>query len=106
VVGLANGIGAALGAALAAFGLVSVAGIQGAILAVACLCAVTGAALVGGRTRAAALVAAVVAVAALVPGRLPQKMLLAVVGPRHQDLLFYEEARTATVSVIKNRING
>jgi spermidine synthase/tetratricopeptide (TPR) repeat protein len=48
----------------------------------------------------------VAAVAAAAPTELPRKMLLAVVGPRHQDLVHYDEARTATVAVIQNQLNG
>jgi spermidine synthase/tetratricopeptide (TPR) repeat protein len=39
------------------------------------------------------------------PGDLPKQMLHAVVGNHHQEFLYYEEARTATVSVIHNTIN-
>jgi spermidine synthase/tetratricopeptide (TPR) repeat protein len=48
----------------------------------------------------------VLGILAFVPGKLPEKMLLEVVGPRHQEIAHYEEARTATVAVIENQING
>jgi spermidine synthase/tetratricopeptide (TPR) repeat protein len=65
-------------------------------------------ALWGGSRRASGFLPllAVIVLGAVVPSKLPQKMLLEVVGPRHQALAHYEEARTATVAVIQNQING
>ncbi|MBW2457553.1 MAG: tetratricopeptide repeat protein, partial [Deltaproteobacteria bacterium] len=114
-VGLVNGLGSALGAVSAAWFLVPLAGIQTAFAWLALSCAATaGVSLVvtgkGGRLVRllwAALPLALVAwVVEVMPERLPRHMLLAVVGPRHQVLHHYEEARTSTVSVIENQING
>jgi spermidine synthase len=119
MVALVNGVGAALGTAAAALGGISVAGIQGTVTGLATLSAlVAGGALVirspmgkGWRSIGGAAlwmtgpwIFTVWAVGSM-PARLPQKLLLAVVGPRHQDLLYHEEGRTASVAVIKNQIN-
>ncbi len=114
IVGLVNGLGSTLGSLIGAFGLVSFAGMQGAILAAAvsaALCASGILAVTARRnTRSLALsMSPAVATAILVlaiPHALPRRMLHRVLGERHWDLLHYEEARTGTVSVIRNRING
>jgi spermidine synthase len=115
VVFLVNGAGSTLGALAAAFGLVTLVGIQGAFFLLALLSAAASAALVvyrpGRRRRAAQLaalapLAAPALLAALMPRGLPKQMLLKAVGERHQTLLYYEEARTGTISVIRNQING
>ena len=115
VVFLANGVGSTLGALVAAFGLVSWIGIQGAFLAIALLCAAAAGAVAMARSGqvsvrsqlvALAPLALVVGVAATMPGGLPRSMLLRAVGARHQTLVHYEEARTGTISVIVNQING
>jgi spermidine synthase len=134
VVGLVNGVGSALGALTAAWGLVSLAGLQAAFTALSLLSAAgsslalsvripadrataAGDSGLGGHARrhshsarrgplvAAPLVAAAL-VAWVMPGDLPRAMLLKIVGERHQTLLYYEEARTSTVSVIHNQINA
>ncbi len=119
-VGLVNGIGSALGALAAAFGLMALAGIQHALVLIAWLCCVGACALLAApalaatdarRKRTALLSAVAVAIPTLVetarmPAGLPRSMLLAAVGDHHQTLLYYEEARTGTVSVTSNRING
>ncbi|MGE5783367.1 MAG: fused MFS/spermidine synthase [Myxococcales bacterium] len=112
-IGLTNGIGATLGSAAAALGLVSLLGIQGVISCVSLACACVAAWLLLGSVRSwtqravrAIPLAACIAIVLLAPKDLPQRMLLSVVGPRHQSLLHYEEARTATVSVIRNGIHG
>jgi spermidine synthase len=111
-----NGIGAACGALIAALGLITVTGIQGAFVTLALLSSVASAAVFAASRRrsknktTAALaflpVATTVALALLMPRSMPRDMLLATVGPRHQTLLHYEEARTGTVSVTRNDING
>jgi spermidine synthase len=115
VVFLVNGVGSTLGALVAAFGLVSWVGIQGAFFVIALVCAAAAGALVLARTPHVALrsqiaalapLAVVVVLAATMPRGLPRLMLLRAVGARHQTLLHYEEARTGTVSVIVNQING
>lgn|GEM_PF-567488 len=111
-VGLTNGIGAALGATLTAFGLVPVLGLSAVLGTFALLLGlvVTALSLQGASRRkpriGGGLVPLGVAVALLVaPRDLPKQMLHAVVGNRHHEFLFYQEARTATVSVIRNSIN-
>lgn len=112
VIALVNGLGAACGAAVAALGIVSLLGIQPALLTLMALPCIAAAALLIQRltlrNTAIALATALPAVfvALFMPAELPRSMLLASVGPRHQVLLHYEEARTGTVSVIRNEING
>ena len=113
-IGLVNGLGAAAGALLGATVLVPALGIQYAFLVLAVLAAATagGVEYVGRGGGRRALVAALVPVAVtavlafVLPRELPRQMLLAVLGPRHVELLHYDEARTGTVSVTRNRING
>ncbi len=118
-IGLVNGLGAAAGALVAAFGLVAVAGIQWALVLLSWLCCAGAAAIVlvaplpqpssALRTRVSlvTLVALPTILATIrMPDRLPRRMLLRAAGDRHQTLLYYEEARTGTVSVTFNRING
>ncbi len=110
-VGWVNGIGAGVGGLVVALGLVSQFGIQRAfvLMAVLSLAAALAVAWVTwpGRRVPALLVAslALVSTVAVIPEQLPRQMLLAVVGPRHQRLLHYAEARIATISVIENRIH-
>lgn len=119
VVGLVNGLGAAAGALVAAFGLVAVAGIQWALVLLSWLCCAGAAAIalfmpsstassaIRTRVSLAALFALPTILATIrMPDGLPRRMLLRAVGDRHQTLLYYEEARTGTVSVTLNRING
>ncbi len=113
VVGLVNGLGASLGACGAAFGLISWIGIQGAISLVAVILASLSLVLLTGSTRSRTLSAMAWAPLLVtmvtiwrVPHDLPKRMLISVVGQRHQQLLYYEEARTATVSVIRSSIQG
>jgi spermidine synthase len=111
--GLVNGLGAAAGATVASFGLVTWLGIQGVVSVSSAFLALVVAALFirVAKTRTerwgACLPAIMVLFAiVLVPRDLPKRMLSSVVGKRHQQLIYYEEARTATVSVIGNSING
>ncbi len=112
-VGLVNGLGATAGASVTTLGLVAWLGIQGSLSTIALVSAATAAWLLFESTAktkwrgawAPAILLPLLGVA-LVPKDLPRRMLLAVVGPRHQTLLHYEEARTATVSVIENGIVG
>lgn len=114
VVALANGVGSALGALFAAAFLVELFGIQGSLVALSGVVSVISAAVamhasVGARARPAWIllpIAATLGLSSLLPSSLPRKMLMRVVGERHQKLLYYEEARTGTVSVIENKING
>ncbi|MGZ3453224.1 MAG: fused MFS/spermidine synthase, partial [Polyangiales bacterium] len=103
VVFLANGIGSALGAVVAAMALVQTLGIQGAFIALAIVSSAT--VLVLRKTRVIPL-AATIAVALIMPRALPKQMLLQAFGNAHQQLVHYEEGRTGTVSVIVNDING
>lgn len=110
IFGFVNGAGAALGAMVSAFGLVAATGIQGAFILVAGLvCLVAAAAIhLSVRTKVLSLspVVASALIALWMPRGLPQRMLLKVVGDRHQRLLHYEEGRTGTVSVTRNAIQG
>ena len=116
IVGLVNGVGAGMGALAGASILVPLAGIQNAFLIVALLLAVTAGAVVAlasdGRSwrnavsLALAPVLAVGVVAGAMPGSLPRRMLLAAFGARHVRLLHHEQARTGTISVTENQING
>jgi len=115
LVGLVNGVGSTVGALAGAFGLVSIAGIQGALIACALLAALCASGLLLTRIpwRTPLRVAfglvpsiAVAALASSLPHALPRSMLHRVLGERHWDLVHYEEGRTGTVSVIRNRING
>ncbi len=113
VIGLFNGIGAALGACVAAVGLLSWLGIQGSLSAMAIVLALLFLSLPRAsrpsrlqRSLAALPLAAVLMAVALAPPDLPRRMLLSAVGGRHQSALYYEEARTASVSVIRNSIQG
>ncbi|RLB64094.1 MAG: hypothetical protein DRI90_05460 [Deltaproteobacteria bacterium] len=115
IVGLVNGLGAGLGALASAWFLVTLAGIQAAFVLLALLSAATASIIlvvVSPRSRLATAVMAALPIAWLVlivelmPQGLPRRMLLKTVGERHQLLRHYEEARTSTVSVIENQING
>lgn len=111
---LLNGAGSALGALTASFLFVQLLGIQGAFLALGLITAVSSATLaIAYRKempkRFIALIApAVITVVLLIvmPSALPRAMLLEAVGKNHQELLYYEEGRTGTVSVTANKING
>jgi len=113
---LVNGLGSAAGSVLVALFGVELFGLRGGLVALALLpTLVAGLALFiiesrrGLVRRLGAAVAPVLALLGLLsfcPTDQPRRMLLAVVGPHHQQLLFYEEGRVATVSVLKNRING
>lgn len=112
-IGLTNGIGAALGATLTAFGLVPLLGLSAVLGTFALLLGLVVAALtLQGSSRRAVrvgggLVPIVIAVCIIVaPRDLPKRMLHSVVGKHHQQFAYYQEARTATVSVIHNTING
>jgi spermidine synthase len=112
-IGLANGLGATLGSGATALGLVSWCGIQGtlSLAALAAAAAATWLLFCDARTR-------IRQITALLPGAgtlvlvatssrdLPKRILLSVVGPRHQILVHYAEARTASVAVIRNTIHG
>ena len=111
--GLVNGLGAAAGATVASFGLVTWLGIQGVVSVSSAFLALVVAALLirvattrTGRWGASLPAIMVLFAIVLVPRDLPKRMLSSVVGKRHQQLIYYEEARTATVSVIANSING
>jgi spermidine synthase len=111
VIGLVNGLGASLGAGIAALGLVSWVGIQGAISAMAIVLGLASWIVLrktceSRRALAAVPLLLVVAMTSLLPSHLSKRMLGSVVGQRHQRILYYEEARTATVSVIRNSIQG
>jgi spermidine synthase len=115
LVTLVNGFGSAVGALAFSLGGISLLGVSGSFLMLALLCAFGAAimsyraALGWGRWRrvAVAMCAPLLLVvgAPFFPTDLPKRMLLQVVGPRHQKLLFYDEARIATISVISNGIN-
>ncbi|HQK20236.1 MAG TPA: fused MFS/spermidine synthase, partial [Polyangiaceae bacterium] len=108
-----NGLGSALGAITTSLLLGTVFSVQGAFFALAILSALMAAVVLFFtrprcfRTAGWALlpIAAVGLLALWIPSAMPRAMLLATVGPRHQTLLHYEEARTGTVSVVENRIN-
>jgi spermidine synthase len=106
VVGLVNGVGSALGALLAAFGLITAAGMQIAFVLIALLCGAVASFILIGRRAEFLPFAAVWMLAMALPHNLPRRMLLQPHGARHWTLLFYEEARTGTVSVIESSVNG
>jgi spermidine synthase/tetratricopeptide (TPR) repeat protein len=103
-----NGVGSAAGGLVAAFWLVGSLGNQGAFVLLALLCAMAGSAVLYPMRRrlAGAPLLAACACALLVPAHLPRRMLLEVLGSRHVELVHYEEARTGTISVTRNTING
>jgi spermidine synthase len=112
---LANGLGAAAGALLTSFVLVSKLGIQGSFIALALTGAVVslaimllGKSLIKFNQNALLVAPAVLTfiIAAVIPASLPRAMLEEAVGKKHQRILYYEEARTGTVSVTENKING
>jgi spermidine synthase len=113
-VGMANGIGATCGAALAASGWLGWFGIQGVLTTLALLSGALGALWFGAapkasrfRRLASAVPLLVVGLGAMgLPRDIPRRMLMHVLGARHQRLLHYEEARTASVAVIQNQIHG
>ena len=110
----ANTVGAILGSLAPALVLVSWLGIQRSIVAVAA--ALVAAGLVplalsrlpwpqrwlGGVVAITALALACTAA----PYALPRKALARKIGPEHLQFLMYEEGRTGTVAVVRNRING
>lgn len=115
VVGLVNGVGAAVGTVAVALGAISAVGIQGVVRGLASFAAATALMVLATEHRRAPwlprawTIAPVLLTAGILvwlPRALPQRVLLSVVGPKHQKLLHYEEARTATVAVIENQING
>jgi tetratricopeptide (TPR) repeat protein/spermidine synthase len=116
---LANGVACAAGSLLTSFVLVPGIGIASSFVVLAAVAAVAAlpAALLGSAAGAGGaswrrvawratpvLVAALIA--ALLPMDLPRRMLLEAVGPRHQELLHYEEGRAGTIAVTRNRVNG
>lgn len=112
---LVNGIGSAFGSLVTSFFLVDLFGIQGTLVGAALVAA--AAALVGagvlafsGKKKRAVWVSipSIVALctALLLPSALSRAMLEEAVGERYQDILFYEEGRTGTVSVTRNTINS
>lgn len=112
---LVNGTAGAAGSLLVSFGLIGWLGLERALIALSCLAFVaSGLALLVdsrgiSRLRRLALgapLATGLAVLAVLPADLPKAMLLEAVGSRHQELVFYEEGRTATVSITVNKING
>ncbi|MBN1610088.1 MAG: tetratricopeptide repeat protein [Polyangiaceae bacterium] len=114
-IGLVNGVGSAVGTLAAALGAVSAAGIQGVVLGLASIAGATALGALAAEDRRGPVFARActvvpvlltIGILARLPGALPQKVLLSVVGPRHQKLLHYEEARTGTVAVIESRINA
>jgi spermidine synthase len=112
---LANGVASAAGAVAVTAIAIPALGIQPTLFAVAAGCALASifvAALSVPRSRrrpllAVALIAcaALAAVAAL-PRDLPRRMLSASIGARQWELVHYEEGRTGTVAVARNRLNG
>ncbi len=116
IVGLVNGLGATAGALAGASVLIPLAGIQDAFLVLALLLAGGAGAVVLLSSDARAWrwttplafapLLAVGVVAAAMPTELPRRMLLQAMGARHVELLHYEEARTGTISVVRNEING
>lgn len=110
---LVNGAGAVLGALVASAGIGSLFGIHDAFRLLAALALGTSAAVIllaagrdGKRWLALAPLGTLAGMLLALPAALPRQLLLAAVGPRHQSLLHYEEARTGTISVIVNAING
>jgi tetratricopeptide (TPR) repeat protein/predicted membrane-bound spermidine synthase len=114
IASLVNGVGSAAGSLLTSFLLVGTLGIQRSLIASALLASVAAITCAVLRfspgKRKGAVVAAIPSVvtvvcALLIPAALSRAMLEEAVGDRYQDLLFYEEGRTGTVSVTKNTIN-
>ena len=112
---LVNGIASAAGAVATTAIAIPAFGIQPTLCAVAAGCAIAAIAvaalsLPGARRRPRALVAAAalaaLAAIAVLPRELPRRMLSASIGERQQEILHYEEGRTGTVAVARNRLNG
>jgi len=115
---LVNGIFAALGSVVTAFVLVPLIGIHYAFVTLYLL-VMAGALVVTGMAnglshlsrakRIAAFAGLVLALSYTVyhfPSDTPRQMLQQAVGEEHQEILHYDEGRTGTVSVTKNKING
>lgn len=110
-VGLVNGLGGVLGALTTTLCWTGWFGIQWSLLLVSALALTMASGLFwfgSARKRpiAVALCGAFGLALFAYPRELPKQVLLEVVGPKHQTLLHYDEARTATVAVISNAING
>jgi len=112
---LVNGVASAAGAVAVSAVAIPAFGLQPTLCAIAAGCAIAAvavAALSLPRPRRRPLFAvAVVACAALaavvaLPKNLPRSMLSAAIGARQWELVHYEEGRTGTVAVARNRING
>jgi spermidine synthase len=112
---LVNGVASAAGAigvtaaGIPAVGIQRTLGALAALSAIAAIVCALGAGLRAKRRRLATIAvlssAALVGVAAL-PPELPKRMFAEAVGARHQEIEHYEEGRTGTVAVIRNRLNG
>jgi len=110
---LVNGLAAAAGTLFTSLVLIPRLGLQHTVVALSLLAVVAG---LGSalwmrqplRRAKSILVLAVLAVVALIamPAQLPKALLQEAVGERHQEILYYAEGRTGTVSVTENRING
>lgn len=112
---LVNGLSGAMGSLVVSFALVQALGLQRSLVALAATALLTGGAglLLGlrrsSRTARLALAAPLflgLALLVALPAELPRALLLEAVGKRHQDLIFYKEGRTSTVSITSNKLNG
>ena len=109
----ANTAGSIAGAVLVPLGLVPLVGIARAIVlvgtaAVGAGCLALGALPSSTPARRFALAAAVAALALATlatPLDLPVRMLARKIGPRHLELVSYEEGATGTVAVVRNELN-
>ena len=115
VVILVNGIAASAGAILTSFIFVPSIGIHETFILLTGLLVITASivtifvldkpsrpVVISGGAALAVIVLAV----AVVPFELPKIMLQKAVGERHQEIIYYDEGRTGTVSVTKNKLNG
>lgn len=112
---LLNGLGSAMGSLLTSFLLVAWIGIHNALVASALFAAASAVTIGiiyikqhGLKTGLLLQIpsASILVIALLMPASLTRTMLQEAVGERHQNLLFYEEGRTGTVSVTRNTINA
>jgi len=107
----ANTAGTLIGPLLTPLVLVPWLGIIGAAVALASLASLAGAWVARpdarrGRAFAAVALGALVLAAAATPNALCQRMLARKIGAAHLDFELYEEGRSATVAVVRNRIHG
>ncbi|MCU0662794.1 MAG: tetratricopeptide repeat protein [Myxococcota bacterium] len=112
-----NGCAGALGSLVVSFGLIEWMGIERSLFLLSGLALVAGTAglMLNGKWKLASFrshavlagpLAIGLAIAVIMPADLPRALLLEGVGAKHQNLAFYKEGRTSTVSITVNKISG